>query len=101
MSASPEAQFDAVVTQPFTLQTLAQSRGDEKIHAPLLENARADAMLDVLTRARFQHDRFDAFEAQQMRQQESRRTRSDDSCLRTHLAVPFGHRASQAAILNR
>src|SRR2546423_12528535 len=57
---------------------------DKKIHCPLLENAGAHALLDVVARARFKHNRFDAFKTQQMRQQESRRTRSDDPHLRSH-----------------
>ena len=101
MSAAGETQLDAAMAQSLALQALAQTGGNEKIHRPLLENAGAYAMLDVITRAGFDDDRFDACKTKQMRQQEPRRTRPDDSYLCSHWPLPRFDDRRAAGILRR
>ena len=53
----------------------------QNVDAALLEHARAHAFFDVGAASCLDHDRFDAVQVQEMRQQQSRRTRPDDADL--------------------
>ena len=77
-----EAQFDAVMNQPFAPHALAHARFVEQIHRALFEHARADALLHVLARLALDHDRVDALQVEQVRENQAGRSGSDDADLR-------------------
>ena len=56
----------------------------EEVARPLLEQAGADAALDIVAAAVLQDDGFDAREVQEMRQHQPGRPGPDDSDLRAH-----------------
>ncbi len=66
VALAAEGQFEAVVQRPFAPHALADAGLVQDIHAALLEHAGADGRLDVGAAARFQHDRFDALQVQQV-----------------------------------
>ena len=66
MAAPVESQRDAVMREAFALQALADARFDQQIDRALLEQARADALLDVFSAARFEDDGFDSLQVEQM-----------------------------------
>jgi hypothetical protein len=78
MAPPVEAQVDAVVDQALARQSIAETGFDEQIDRALLEDTRADPMLDVLPAASFNNDRFDPLEVQEMRQQQSGGPGADD-----------------------
>ena len=83
-----EAQADAVMHQTLAAHPLASAGGVEQIRAALFEHAGAHALLDVRPRARLDHDRLDALEAQQMREHQPGGTCPDDRDLRAHAEEP-------------
>jgi hypothetical protein len=58
-------------------EAAAESRFVEKIDRALFEHARANALDHVLLRPVLDYDRFDAFEMEQVREQETRWPRAD------------------------
>ncbi len=69
-------------TQPLAVHSLADARFAQQLGRPLLEHAGADPRLDVLTAARLEHDRVDAVALQQLAEQQTGRTGTDDRHLR-------------------
>jgi hypothetical protein len=65
-------------------QALANSRLLQQIDSSLFENTGANALLNIFTRAAFQHHGRNAFQMQQMRERQSRRPRANNSHLRPH-----------------
>ena len=53
--------------EPLPLHTFADARRDEEVARPLLDDAGADALLDMPARARLKDDGLDALEMQKMR----------------------------------
>ncbi len=76
-----EAQLHSRVNEAFPLQARADARFHQQIDGALLKHARANALLDIFLRARFEHDRMNALQVQQMRKRESGGACSDDSDL--------------------
>src|SRR3954464_13317862 len=87
MPAATETQLDAVVHQAFPPNPLAHACSVKQVHRALLQNTRADSLLDVLSRLALNHDRVDSPQVQQLRKNQTRRTRSDDSNLRAKCFV--------------
>src|SRR5262249_23204549 len=85
MQRAAEAEADAVMRQPFPLHALANADLDQKIARPLLDQAGADAALDVIATAVLQDDRVDACKVQKMREHQPCRSRADDSNLCAHV----------------
>ena len=84
MPAAAEAQLDAVMLETFADETLAHARAFEELHGTMFEHAGAHAMLDVVAASCLDDDRLDALEMQQMREQQSCRSGTDDAHLRAH-----------------
>ena len=71
-------QVDAAVSVTFAVQTLAQPAAPQQVDRGLFENARPDPGRDVLLGAGLQHHRLDAVRGEQVREEHSGGTRSDD-----------------------
>src|ERR1700733_10970885 len=92
MATTAEAQFDAVVNQPFALETGAHTGVGEQVGSSLLEHSGADALFNVLAAASLDYNRFDSLQMEKMRQHQSRGARPDDPDLRAqaHLFAEIG-----------
>ncbi len=66
MGAAGEAQLDAAMGQSFALDAIPDAGALHKLYRVVFEDARAHAVLDVMTRVGLEHHGFDAFEMQQM-----------------------------------
>jgi hypothetical protein len=62
MPTSGEAQFDAMMNQPFPPHAFTNSDGIQQVDSALLKDAGADALFDVGAALRFDNDAFNAFE---------------------------------------
>ena len=81
MVARAETQDDALVRQAIRLHARADAGFDQQLFDDVFQDAGANAVLDVVARAGFQDDRFDAAQVQQVRQQQAGRARADDADL--------------------
>ena len=77
-----ELQLDAVMDEALALQALARAGLDEEVDDRLLEDARADACLDVLAAPVFEDHRVDVLAVQEVSERESGRACADDPDLR-------------------
>ena len=68
--APGELQLDPLVDEALAAQTVAHADLVQQVDRPLLEDARADPLFDVLAAPRLEHDRVDALEMQQVREDE-------------------------------
>ena len=84
MAAAVEGQLHAFVDQPLAREALADAGLGQQVDRALLEQTGADAGAQILGRAPLQHDRLDAGQSQQPRQQQAGRPAADDSDLRAH-----------------
>ena len=84
MPAPAEAQVDAAMNEPLARHPLAETGLVQKIDAAVFEHAGANASLTVRARARLDDDRFDPGAMKQVREEQTRRTRADDSNLSVH-----------------
>ena len=84
MPAPVEAQLEAVVDEALAVQALGDAGLVEQVDGRLLEHAGAHARLDVLARARLEHDRLDALQVQQVGQQQPGRAGPHDPDLGVH-----------------
>jgi hypothetical protein len=66
----------------------AHSRVVQQLLRSVLQHTRANAVFDVVARTRLEHDRFDALQMQQMRQQQPSRAGSNNTNLRPHPMPP-------------
>src|SRR6185436_2393403 len=82
-----EAQLDAVVDEALAVEPVGEPGVVEELDGALLEDARADAVLDVLAAARLEHDRVDSLEVEEVRKQQPGRLGPDDSDLCPHLCL--------------
>ncbi len=80
-----EAHVDSVMHEPFAFQAFSNACFDHHVHSALLEHACADAMFDVMPAAGFYDDGIDSLQVKQVRKQQSRRPRSDNSDLRAQV----------------
>jgi len=84
MAGAGETEFDAVVHQAFALQASAGAGLDQQVDRSLLQNAGANALLDVFARVGFEHDGIDALQIKKMGKRESGGACSDNSNLGSH-----------------
>src|ERR1035441_6122286 len=82
MTAAIEAKFDAAMNQTFPPQAFADARFVQQIHRTLFENARAEALLDVVAGVGLDDYRVDAFKVEQVGEDEAGWSGSDDAGLR-------------------
>ncbi len=82
MTLAVELQLDAAMDDSLPLQACADARVDEQVCASLLEDAGADAVLDVVAAAILEHHGLDSLQLQQPRKGESGRAGADDADLR-------------------
>src|SRR5262245_25845071 len=83
-----EAEMNAVVEHRLALQTLADAGLDQQVGGPLLEQAGADAALDVGAAAVLQDDGLDAHKVQEVREHEAGGPGADDADLGAHVLDP-------------
>jgi hypothetical protein len=81
MSAAVEAQLDPVMHQPLAAHPLSYARRVEQVHRALLENSRADTLLHMFAALRLNHYGLDALPVEQVSQQQTRGSGSDDAHL--------------------
>ena len=79
-----DADIDAVVENAFAFHALADAQLGQQIGGPMLDQAGADAVLDVIAAAVLDDDGLDAGKMQQPRQHQPGRPCSDNADLRTH-----------------
>src|SRR5262245_13651161 len=82
-----EAEMNAVVREAFALHALADAGVDQEIARPLLDQAGADAALDIITAAVLDDDRVDALAMEEMREHQARGPGTDYTDLCTHIAL--------------
>jgi hypothetical protein len=80
-----EAELDAVVDEALALHPLADAGLGEKVDGALFEHAGPNRALDLVPAADFEHDRLDALQMKQMRQQQASGAGADDPDTRPHL----------------
>jgi len=83
MTASMEAQLDSMMNHAFALHPFAHPGFCEQINRPLFQNAGADAFLDILPAAIFDHDRFNSLQLEKVGKRQTSRSRAYDSDLGT------------------
>src|SRR5262249_15515619 len=88
VQGAAERKIDAVVEHALALHARADAGLDQEIARPLLDQAGADAALDIVAAAVFQDDALHAIEVEEMRQHQPGGPRADDTDLRAHLALP-------------
>ena len=86
--SAAKAQLDAVVHHPFAPEPDADARILEHVDAALLEQAGANAALDVDPRAILKDNGVDALACQQVRQQQPSRPGTDDADLCSQARLP-------------
>jgi hypothetical protein len=88
MTLAVEAQFDAVMHQPFLMQPAGNAGALQQFDRVLLQHAGADAAEDVIGAAAFEDDGFDAVVFEQATKQQAGGTGTDDDDLRAYF-VPL------------
>jgi hypothetical protein len=83
-----EAELQPFLGERLALEPLAHAHLDHQVDGPLLEQAGADALLDVLLGARLEHHRVDALETEQAAQQQAGGAGADDADLGSRRHVP-------------
>src|SRR5262245_39521114 len=83
------------------MQAVRKAGVREQPDGALLEHAGADAVLDVLAAAVLEHDRLDALEVEEVREQQAGRPGSHDSDLCPHLSEALSYRRGGRSIPNR
>src|SRR3984957_8433236 len=84
MPTTAEAEPNAIVPQPLTLQTLAHAGFDHQVDGTLFQNAGAHAVLNVLPAAALQDNRLDAGQMQKREHNRPRRSGPDNTDLGSH-----------------
>jgi hypothetical protein len=84
MPTPVESEPDAIVPQSLALEAIADAGIDQQVNGPLFENARSNALLDVLSAAAFENDRLNAREMQKMREHQAGGTGADNANLSSH-----------------
>src|SRR5207245_9054414 len=88
VQGAAEGKMDAVVEHALALHARANAGFDQKVARPLLDQAGADAALDIVAAAVFQDDALHALEVEEMRQHQPGGPGADDTHLRAHLLLP-------------
>src|SRR5215469_10993924 len=87
MIATLKTQRNSVVDEALTEHPLSDTHVGQQVDGVLLENARPYPLLYVFASSRFQHDRLNALQVQQVRQHQPRRPGPNNSNLRMHSQV--------------
>jgi len=88
MSTPIEAQFDPAMNQAFAAHALADSGFVQQIHCALFQDARTNAILDMFASLGLDDDRLNARKMQELGQDKSGWSGSDDRNLGT---MAFAH----------
>ena len=88
MATAPEAKLDPMMHRTLALHALTYTGSPEQIDRALLEHAGAKCGLDCIATAVLEHDRLDAVDVQQVREQQTRGACADDSNLGAHRVSP-------------
>jgi hypothetical protein len=83
-----ERQHDSVVDDSLAIHPGADVGLAHQVDHALLENAGADARLDVFARVPLEDDARNAVQAEEAREAQARRAAADDANLRSHVIVP-------------
>src|SRR5206468_4655845 len=78
MTLAIEAQLDALVDQALAVEAVSQPELGEQVHGALLENARPDALLHVLTAAVLEHDAPDVLPGEEVGEHQASGTGAHD-----------------------
>jgi hypothetical protein len=81
VAAALVAQLDPLVDGALAVHALADPGLAQRVHRALLEHARAHALHHVVAVARLEHDRLDALQVQQVREQQAGGAGADDGDL--------------------
>ncbi len=95
MVLASEAQPDALMQQALVPHPLADAGLHQDVLGRVLQHARPDTVFHVVTRARFQDNRVDALQMQQMGQQQPGRPRPDNPHPRAHAPLLQRHPSCQ------
>ncbi len=90
-----EGEMNAMVKHSLALHARAHAGLDQEVARPLLDQAGADAALDVIAAAVFQDDELDARKVQEMRQHQPGRPRPYDPDLYAHACCSRGDYADR------
>src|SRR5436309_1219697 len=90
MQRAFECEKNTVVKHAFALHARAHSALNKEIGRPLLDQAGANAALDMSAAAVLENDGFYARTVQEMREHQTRRTGTDDPDLHAHRCPLFG-----------
>ena len=82
----PKRRITPSCAHALAAHALADAGFVQQVDRALLEHAGAQRRLDFLAAARLEHDRFDAAQVQQVREQQARGSRADDADLCAHRA---------------
>jgi len=81
MTLPLDPELGAAVDHTFPQHALAEAVAAQQLDGWVLEQTRADALLDVLTRVPFEDDGLDPVLGEKVGEHEARRTRADNSYL--------------------
>jgi hypothetical protein len=84
MTLAMKAEVNAIVAHTVAMEAIADAQLRHEVGGELFEDAGADAIDDVFLIAAFEDDRVDSFEVEQLPEQQSGWSGSDDSNLRAH-----------------
>jgi len=84
MASAVQSQIDATMAQALPLEPFCDARCSQQFDACVLEHSGTHTFLAVLATPRFQHDRFNAVQMEQVGKHQTCRPGTDDSdlCLR-------------------
>ncbi|ADC45315.1 hypothetical protein Rmet_6736 (plasmid) [Cupriavidus metallidurans CH34] len=100
MAFSFESQLEPLVQGALRHHPIPKPNVLKQIHCSLLEDSSTDSRFDFLSGPRLNHDRVDAFEVQEVRQQQASRACTNDSYLSSQnlVSVPAPMGVSAAKI---
>jgi hypothetical protein len=84
MAAAVEAELDAAVLEALAAEAIADAEFVHELDGVVFEEAGADALFNVLARAEFEDDSFDAEALEEEREEEAGGSGTDDGDLGAH-----------------
>jgi len=84
MGAARETQFDSAMNEALADKATAYADVLHQLDGVVLQDAGANAVFNVVAGVGFEYDRFNAFEVQEMGEEQSGRSGSDDADLSAH-----------------
>jgi hypothetical protein len=82
MTLAVQAQFDAFVAQSLSAESFANAGSAQEFYARLFQHTCADTLFTMSARLRFQNDRVDPIQVEQMRKHQAGRPSAYNSDLR-------------------